>query len=102
MRSISLICCKVTSTSKSLSPLSNGMVAILPCEMSPFLYDSEIYQLGVRLLGADKILFGSDYPLLPPARYFGEIREAGLTKTQIDKICGRNAEQLLMSANEIK
>ena len=68
---------------------------------SPFLYDPEIYQIAVRLLGADKILFGSDYPLLPPARYFGEIREAGLTKTQIDKICGENATQLLMSAGAL-
>jgi predicted TIM-barrel fold metal-dependent hydrolase len=62
---------------------------------SPFLYDPEIYHLAVKLLGDDKILFGSDYPLLSPARYFGEIREAGLTKSQIDKICGGNARQLL-------
>ena len=62
---------------------------------SPFLYDQEIYQFAVRLLGVDKILFGSDHPLLPPARYFGEMRETGLTKPQIDKICGGNAEKLL-------
>jgi predicted TIM-barrel fold metal-dependent hydrolase len=61
---------------------------------SPYLYDPEIYQFAVRLLGVDKILFGSDYPLLPPARYFGEMRETGLTKPQIDKICGGNAEKL--------
>ncbi|MGD8296223.1 MAG: amidohydrolase family protein [Desulfobacterales bacterium] len=65
---------------------------------SPFLYDPEIYQLAVRLLGADKILFGSDYPLLSPARYFGEIRETELTKSQIDKICGGNARRLFNSA----
>ena len=64
---------------------------------SPFLYDPEIYQFAVRLLGVDKILFGSDYPLLPPARYFDEMRETGLTKPQIDKICGGNAEKLLKS-----
>jgi predicted TIM-barrel fold metal-dependent hydrolase len=65
---------------------------------SPFLYDPEIYQFAVRLLGVDKILFGSDYPLLPPARYFGEMRETGLTKPQIDKICGENAKNLLRFA----
>jgi predicted TIM-barrel fold metal-dependent hydrolase len=64
---------------------------------SPFLYDPEIYKLAVRLLGDDKILFGSDYPLLPPVRYFGEMHEAGLAKSQIDKICGGNATQLLKS-----
>ncbi len=62
---------------------------------SPFLYDSEIYRFAVKLLGVDKILFGSDYPLLPPSRYFGEMSEAGLTKPQIDKICGGNAKTLL-------
>ena len=67
---------------------------------SPFLYDHAVYRLAVSLIGVDKILFGSDYPLLSPARYFGEIKEAGLTNTQIDKICGGNAEQLLNLAGE--
>jgi predicted TIM-barrel fold metal-dependent hydrolase len=67
---------------------------------SPFLYDPEIYQFAVRLIGVDKILFGSDYPLLPPARYFGEMRETGLTQPQIDKICGGNAKKLLKFTGE--
>jgi len=62
---------------------------------SPYLYDSDIYQIAVKILGADKILFGSDYPLLPPARYFGEMAQAGLTQKQLQKICGANAQQLL-------
>jgi hypothetical protein len=66
---------------------------------SPFLYDPDIYQIAVRLIGVEKILFGSDYPLLPPARYFGEMRKTGLTKPQIDKICGGNAEKLLKFVN---
>jgi predicted TIM-barrel fold metal-dependent hydrolase len=61
---------------------------------SPFLYDPAIYQIAASIVGVDKILFGSDYPLLPPTRYFGEIKEAGLTKLQIDKICGGNAAKL--------
>ena len=61
---------------------------------SPFLYDSEIYQLAVRLIGVDNILFGSDYPLLPPARYFDEMRETGLSTSQIDMICGGNAKKI--------
>ena len=67
---------------------------------SPFLYNPEIYQFAVRLIGVDKILFGSDYPLLPPARYFGEMRKTGLTKPQIEKICGGNAEKLLECTGE--
>ena len=62
---------------------------------SPYLYDSEIYQVAAKIIGVDKILFGSDYPLLPPARYFNEMVQAGLTKIQLEKISGQNAGQLL-------
>jgi hypothetical protein len=62
---------------------------------SPYLYDPEIYQIAARLIGIDKILLGSDYPLLPPTRYVDEMSETGLTKLQIDKICGGNAKALL-------
>ena len=61
---------------------------------SPFLYNPEIYRIAVQLVGSDKILFGSDYPLLPPQRYFKEMVEAGLPDTQIQKICGLNAAKL--------
>ena len=62
---------------------------------SPFLYDPEIYRQAVQLVGSDRILFGSDYPLLPPQRYFKEMAEAGLSDNQIRKICGMNAAKLL-------
>jgi hypothetical protein len=61
---------------------------------SPFLYDPEIYRLAVQLVGSDKILFGSDYPLLLPQRYFKEMVEAGLQDSQIKKIGGLNAAKL--------
>ncbi|MCP4369586.1 MAG: amidohydrolase [Deltaproteobacteria bacterium] len=62
---------------------------------SPFLYDSEIYRLAIKLAGPDKILFGSDFPLIKPARYFEEMKEAGLSKVEMEKICGKNAATLL-------
>ncbi len=37
---------------------------------SPFLYDPEIYKTALWFAGEDKILFGSDFPLLKPSRYF--------------------------------
>lgn len=58
---------------------------------SPYLYRYDIYPLAVRLIGVEKILFGSDYPLLAPSRYFKEIRNCGLNPDQIDAICGQNA-----------
>ena len=61
---------------------------------SPYLYDSKVYQIADQTVGVDKILFGSDYPLLPPATYFKEMSEAGLTKIQMAKIKGENARNL--------
>ncbi len=62
---------------------------------SPFLYDPEIYRYAVEIAGVDKILFGSDFPLLKPARYFKEFENAGLTRAQIDAVSGLNAAKLL-------
>ncbi|UCE54654.1 MAG: amidohydrolase [Desulfobacterales bacterium] len=62
---------------------------------SPFLYDPEIYSVAIKLIGLEKILFGSDYPLLPPKRYFKEMAETGLSDNQITNICGLNAARLL-------
>ncbi len=62
---------------------------------SPFLYTPEVYKLAMTLAGKDKILFGSDYPLLLPQRYFKEIENSGLSKTDQADICGNNAARLL-------
>ena len=62
---------------------------------SPFLYDKEIYALATRILGPDRILFGSDFPLLKPGRYLEEMKEAGVSENDITKMCGENAARLL-------
>ena len=61
---------------------------------SPYLYDPEVYQVAVKLAGIDKILFGSDYPLLAPEKYFSEMQHSGLAENQMDQICGLNAKHL--------
>lgn len=62
---------------------------------SPFLYHPQIYKYAVEIAGPDKILFGSDFPLLKPSRYFKAFENAGLNRTQINAISGRNAVKLL-------
>jgi len=62
---------------------------------SPFLYRPEIYRYATEIAGLDKILFGSDFPLLTPARYFEAMENTGLSKDQIESICGKNAARLL-------
>ncbi len=61
---------------------------------SPYLYRPEIYGEMVRIVGADKILFGSDYPLLTPGRYLREIASAGLSSEAVQAIVGGNAARL--------
>ena len=63
---------------------------------SPFLYTPEVYRIAGEIVGYDKILFGSDYPLLKPERYFEEMHSAGLSSRQIEEITGKNAERLLL------
>jgi len=62
---------------------------------SPFLYRPEMYRVAGEVVGFDQILFGSDYPLLKPQRYFKEMGDAGLTTDQMNQIMGLNAENLL-------
>ncbi len=33
------------------------------------------------MVGPEKIIFGSDYPLLPPSRYLKDMEEANLRRT---------------------
>ncbi|MFP3870677.1 MAG: amidohydrolase family protein [Syntrophobacteria bacterium] len=62
---------------------------------SPFLYDPKIYSVAVQIIGARRILFGSDYPLIPPERYFKEMIKAGLTDEDLTWIKGRSAREWL-------
>ena len=61
---------------------------------SPFLYDPHIYEVAVTIIGEDRILFGSDYPLLPPSRYFKEMDSINLPEIVRKKIKGENARRL--------
>ncbi|MFO7708068.1 MAG: amidohydrolase family protein [Desulfobacterales bacterium] len=62
---------------------------------SPFLYDPAVYRVAIDLIGADRILFGSDYPLLSPSRYFKEMEAGGVSKPDRASICGLNAARVL-------
>jgi len=66
---------------------------------SPFLYSPRIYSEVSRLIGAHRILFGSDYPLLAPGRLLQEIDSADLTEEEKSLILSGNARRLLGIAN---
>lgn len=62
---------------------------------SPFLYSPQIYQQVVEVVGSDKILFGSDYPLLSPKRVYSEITSSDLSEETKSQILAENARRLL-------
>jgi len=62
---------------------------------SPFLYIPQIYNQVIQLVGADKILFGSDYPLLAPSRLLKEIKSLDLPEETERLILSGNARRLL-------
>ncbi len=62
---------------------------------SPYLYRPEIYRLAAEMVGPEKILFGSDYPLLPVKRYLKEMDDANLSEDWRRMILGQNLASLL-------
>lgn len=64
---------------------------------APFLYQPRAYRLAVDLLGPDKVLMGSDYPLLPVSRYRKELgsEEAALSADELAMVMGRAAAGLI-------
>jgi hypothetical protein len=60
---------------------------------SPYLYRPEIYSLAVRICGPERILFATDYPLLPFQRC---LREAAsqLKGEAREMVLGGNAAHL--------
>jgi len=61
----------------------------------PFLYDRKIYEVFKDIGIIDKIILGSDYPLLSPSRYIDNISSTVLSNNDIDKILHRNIEKLV-------
>ncbi len=60
----------------------------------PFLYDPKIYQVVKEIGVLHKVLLGTDYPLISPARYLKEIKNSSLTEEEAAMVCGENARKL--------
>lgn len=65
---------------------------------SPYLYSKKIYRIVGEIVGPERILFGSDFPLVRPQRYFQELEESGLSIEDRQKILGLNFLRLLQPA----
>ena len=71
---------------------------------TPLLYDPAIYAAGVRAVGAERVLFGSDYPLMvfpkeqrepDLVRVLAQVREAGLDDATLTAVLGGSARRVL-------
>lgn len=68
---------------------------------SPFLYDCKVFEVASRIMGQDKILFGSDYPLLPLSRYTKEFDKAGIDSGLRAAILGGNFMKILAKRSSV-
>ena len=62
---------------------------------SPFLYSASVFPTVAGLVGAGRVLLGSDYPLLPARRLIDEARQTVASHDDLAAILGGNAERLL-------
>ena len=62
---------------------------------TPFLYKPQIFQHVADIVGSDKILFGSDYPLLSPKRIIDQLESVNFSQEDKARILGGNAQGLL-------
>lgn len=62
---------------------------------SLFLYRDTIFHVAMTIVGQKKIIFGSDYPLIKPARFLSRIRSLGLAQDALDDILGNNAAHVI-------
>lgn len=62
---------------------------------SPFLYKPAVYRAVAGLVGPERVLFGSDHPLLEQKRALDDAAGAGLSEDELALVLGGNACRLL-------
>lgn len=62
---------------------------------STYLYSFDIFPAIIRIVGANRILWGTDYPLLSQAKFLKRVRASGLSTDELDAVLGGNAARLL-------
>ena len=60
-----------------------------------YLYRQDIFPIAANLVGADRILFASDYGLLRQKRIIDHIAQSGLDDHAVKMVLGGNAQRLL-------
>lgn len=66
---------------------------------SPYLYSPAVFPAALAVAGPGRLLLGTDYPLLPLARYLRQMDEGGVPQEARAAICGENARRLFFGRN---
>lgn len=62
---------------------------------STYLYGFDVFPVVASLVGHERILWGTDYPLLSQAKFLDRVRSSGLAPGQLEAVLGGNAARLL-------
>jgi predicted TIM-barrel fold metal-dependent hydrolase len=74
------------------------------CAASSLLYDKRVFRQVIDLVGVDRVLYGSDYPLLlyprdqhtPDfKRFLNDVVTAGLSQEELEQVLGKNLLRLV-------
>lgn len=61
---------------------------------STYLYDFSIFPIMERLVGPDRILFASDYPVLAQKRFLNRVLDAGMDGASLETVLAGNARRV--------
>ena len=61
----------------------------------PYLYDPATVRALINSIGLDRVLFGTDYPLMRQERVIQYLDKAGLTSEEMERVLQHNAEEFL-------
>ena len=62
---------------------------------SPFLYREEVFAAVVGLVGEDRVMFGTDYPLISQKRLLRQVVDSDISDDAKEGILYRNAARML-------
>jgi uncharacterized protein len=62
---------------------------------SSFLYKPDVFRLAAEIVGHERILWGTDYPLLSQQKFLARVRSTELSEAALSAILGGNAARLL-------
>lgn len=64
------------------------------CAATSYLYDPAVFRRTIDLVGVEKVVFGSDWPVLAQGKLIDRIRNLGLTADELDAVLGGNAARV--------